>query len=204
MFICYDLGIVYVCIFFFSCRGRHTSCALVTGVQTRALPLSLPALPVARTARAWLAAGAPRRVPRLRAAVPGAVRARPRTRHRLPVRQPEHGRRLLRGAQGARPAGAADPPREVRFLEIALPWRPNSCHIRQRVASCHPEHLVASAALLPSSSRLPCPAKPDSSSLPWCCSHSSATASTATAPAMRPPTTGPSRRPTRSARPPHR
>src|SRR3546814_8122550 len=77
--------------------------------------------------------------------------------------QPEHGRRLLRGAQGTRPAGAADPPREVRFLEIALPWRSNSCHIRQRVASCHPEHLVASAALLPSSSRPPCPAKPDSS-----------------------------------------
>src|SRR3546814_10514280 len=41
MFICYDLGIVYVCVFFFSCRGRHTSCALVTGVQTCALPIWL-------------------------------------------------------------------------------------------------------------------------------------------------------------------
>src|SRR3546814_4866571 len=30
-----------VCIFFFSSRRRHTSCALVTGVQTCALPISL-------------------------------------------------------------------------------------------------------------------------------------------------------------------
>src|SRR3546814_4956619 len=28
--------------FFFSCRRRHTSCALVTGVQTCALPISAP------------------------------------------------------------------------------------------------------------------------------------------------------------------
>src|SRR3546814_2449730 len=28
-----------VCIFFFSSRGRHTRCALVTGVQTCALPI---------------------------------------------------------------------------------------------------------------------------------------------------------------------
>src|SRR3546814_12468568 len=31
----------YVLIFFFSSRRRHTSCALVTGVQTCALPISL-------------------------------------------------------------------------------------------------------------------------------------------------------------------
>src|SRR3546814_5519157 len=30
---------VYVCIFFFSSRRRHTRCALVTGVQTCALPI---------------------------------------------------------------------------------------------------------------------------------------------------------------------
>src|SRR3546814_19215138 len=28
-----------MCLFFFSCRRRHTSCALVTGVQTCALPI---------------------------------------------------------------------------------------------------------------------------------------------------------------------
>src|SRR3546814_2476828 len=30
------------CVFFFSSRRRHTRCALVTGVQTCALPISLP------------------------------------------------------------------------------------------------------------------------------------------------------------------
>ena len=40
-------------------------------------------------------------------------------RHRLPVRQSEHGRRLLRGAEGRRPAGAADPPREVRQQQVS-------------------------------------------------------------------------------------
>src|SRR3546814_3530163 len=34
----YDL--FYVCVFFFSSRRRHTRCALVTGVQTCALPIS--------------------------------------------------------------------------------------------------------------------------------------------------------------------
>src|SRR3546814_3012387 len=29
-----------ICVFFFSSRRRHTSCALVTGVQTCALPIS--------------------------------------------------------------------------------------------------------------------------------------------------------------------
>src|SRR3546814_6727729 len=30
-----------LCVFFFSCRRRHTRCALVTGVQTCALPIFL-------------------------------------------------------------------------------------------------------------------------------------------------------------------
>src|SRR3546814_5009716 len=37
---------MYFCLFFVSSRRRHTRCALVTGVQTCALPiLFLPALP---------------------------------------------------------------------------------------------------------------------------------------------------------------
>src|SRR3546814_8762384 len=32
---------MFICSFFFSIRRRHTSCALVTGVQTCALPISL-------------------------------------------------------------------------------------------------------------------------------------------------------------------
>src|SRR3546814_6312316 len=35
------LDVVCVCFFFFSSRRRHTRCALVTGVQTCALPISL-------------------------------------------------------------------------------------------------------------------------------------------------------------------
>src|SRR3546814_5796372 len=31
---------LFVCVFFFSSRRRHTRCALVTGVQTCALPIS--------------------------------------------------------------------------------------------------------------------------------------------------------------------
>src|SRR3546814_2737426 len=35
-----NLCFVFVCFFFFSSRRRHTRCALVTGVQTCALPIS--------------------------------------------------------------------------------------------------------------------------------------------------------------------
>src|SRR3546814_4444626 len=37
--VCY-FNFLYVYVFFFSSRRRHTSCALVTGVQTCALPIS--------------------------------------------------------------------------------------------------------------------------------------------------------------------
>src|SRR3546814_9500351 len=37
---CYVLcRFIFVCVFFFSSRRRHTRCALVTGVQTCALPI---------------------------------------------------------------------------------------------------------------------------------------------------------------------
>src|SRR3546814_2664151 len=39
-FLCYALIFSVIC-FFFSSRRRHTSCALVTGVQTCALPISI-------------------------------------------------------------------------------------------------------------------------------------------------------------------
>src|SRR3546814_10430616 len=39
----YSINFVCLCLnFFFSSRRRHTRCALVTGVQTCALPISLP------------------------------------------------------------------------------------------------------------------------------------------------------------------
>src|SRR3546814_1897325 len=36
------LYMLYICMFFFSSRRRHTRCALVTGVQTCALPIAAP------------------------------------------------------------------------------------------------------------------------------------------------------------------
>src|SRR3546814_4919848 len=51
MFVCFChssvLHVIHIllwCVFFFSSRRRHTRCALVTGVQTCALPISLPAV----------------------------------------------------------------------------------------------------------------------------------------------------------------
>src|SRR3546814_10343470 len=38
MIMCYSL-LLFICFFFFSSRRRHTRCALVTGVQTCALPI---------------------------------------------------------------------------------------------------------------------------------------------------------------------
>src|SRR3546814_10626368 len=43
------------CCFFFSSRRRHTRCALVTGVQTCALPIYLPRLYLQRPAAACAA-----------------------------------------------------------------------------------------------------------------------------------------------------
>src|SRR3546814_1129561 len=42
---------ILFCFFFFSSRRRHTRCALVTGVQTCALPISQEAL---RTGATWI------------------------------------------------------------------------------------------------------------------------------------------------------
>src|SRR3546814_9109071 len=36
-----DMCALWICVFFFSSRRRHTRCALVTGVQTCALPIYL-------------------------------------------------------------------------------------------------------------------------------------------------------------------
>src|SRR3546814_10810365 len=42
-YLCIVLAVVFVLsVLFFSSRRRHTSCALVTGVQTCALPISIP------------------------------------------------------------------------------------------------------------------------------------------------------------------
>src|SRR3546814_8113472 len=66
---------------FFSSRRRHTMCALVTGVQTCALPIS----PIACRPRSL-----PNRARKSRAAV---AAARPRARHSLPSDRPERSKR---------------------------------------------------------------------------------------------------------------
>src|SRR3546814_2724989 len=52
LLMCFVCTIVLVCSFFFSSRRRHTRCALVTGVQTCALPIwhGVSRSPVARSA----------------------------------------------------------------------------------------------------------------------------------------------------------
>src|SRR3546814_7568115 len=42
--VCCSVVVVIILVFFFSSRRRHTRCALVTGVQTCALPISVGAI----------------------------------------------------------------------------------------------------------------------------------------------------------------
>src|SRR3546814_10049681 len=55
-FVCFFF-VVFVCCFF-SSRRRHTRCALVTGVQTCALPISCEAVVIVASARASMNASA--------------------------------------------------------------------------------------------------------------------------------------------------
>src|SRR3546814_4674202 len=48
--------------FFFSSRRRHTRCALVTGVQTCALPICTQSSPSSSEMRNWVSIGAPSRL----------------------------------------------------------------------------------------------------------------------------------------------
>src|SRR3546814_5321615 len=48
------MSILLICVFFFSSRRRHTRCALVTGVQTCALPIYRTSRPAGRRSVARL------------------------------------------------------------------------------------------------------------------------------------------------------
>src|SRR3546814_16516002 len=88
--------IYHVLLFFFSSRRRHTRCALVTGVQTCALPISRtsacrlnsPAMPAClRTTSTTFFAGSARKrdsysALRVRALGPSPVESRPRSEER--------------------------------------------------------------------------------------------------------------------------
>jgi hypothetical protein len=92
--------------------ARGVEVVLLFGARLRRGQRELPLHPLLQPRTAGRAGRT--RFQGLRAGRAAAVGARRRGRHRLPVRQPEHGRHLLRGAQGARLPGAAHPPREVR------------------------------------------------------------------------------------------
>src|SRR5690606_26475711 len=98
----------------------------------RASAVPLRALPIARAAGGGFAACACRRAPWLRAAAASRVRAGSGTRHRLPVRQSGHGRRQLRGTEGAGVRGGADPPGKVRQQPVGpgrrIPCRAHAAH----------------------------------------------------------------------------
>src|SRR3546814_2918031 len=52
VFVFFDVNVyLLMCVFFFSSRRRHTRCALVTGVQTCALPISIAGVEVVEMGR---------------------------------------------------------------------------------------------------------------------------------------------------------
>src|SRR3546814_2013907 len=70
MFLVSYVSFCLFCSFFFSSRRRHTRCALVTGVQTCALPISLARTPARVAARSFEPRWARRAAIVLSAAVP--------------------------------------------------------------------------------------------------------------------------------------
>src|SRR3546814_8643206 len=66
MHVCLLCDIGFLCIFFFSSRRRHTRCALVTGVQTCALPICTKVFPlITETAEGMFTTGSYGGAPRL-------------------------------------------------------------------------------------------------------------------------------------------
>src|SRR3546814_3937882 len=118
----------FVWVFFFTSRRRHTRCALVTGVQTCALPICAPAR-----------AAAPRRVAlgtlRRRGRAHRPHRQGPRARRRLAgTRTPAAGGRRREGAAagGAGVGGNGLGRGEVQLQAYWLPFCPLRRHFRSR------------------------------------------------------------------------
>src|SRR3546814_10302083 len=112
---CYDL------IFFFSSRGRHTRCALVTGVQTCALPISVssdqlapPASPYVLQAGAVIPAAL---ITGIRSDLPGQITAQVTQ----PVYDSPTGRFLL-VPQGTRLIGQYDSGVAFGQRRVLLVW----------------------------------------------------------------------------------
>src|SRR3546814_6316912 len=105
---------VYVVWFFFSSRRRHTRCALVTGVQTCALPIYLCLFP-ARSEGRDLSCGVSRRAPFF-------TDGRRTTRHHLlSLRRRHHGRKPYLRAEAHRGAGPEEVPAADRPARRSRP-----------------------------------------------------------------------------------
>src|SRR3546814_6561101 len=115
-----------VLFFFFSSRRRHTSCALVTGVQTCALPICL--VREALKEREVLWGIAPHIVRPMRFVLPYRDGLRPRWLLRLGLFLYDHigGRKMLPATRSIdlrkHPAGAPLEPRYVRGFEHSDGW----------------------------------------------------------------------------------
>src|SRR3546814_7567553 len=129
-------NVCFVSFFFFSSRRRHTRCALVTGVQTCALPISSHRRRCRRTARPGSARAAVRSIPRR------AGRRRPRRRKARCALARDSGFGIRDSArQGPRSLGAATFCRrapcavsdiEPRFCESPIPNTESRLSTRQR------------------------------------------------------------------------
>src|SRR3546814_13186435 len=103
--------------FFFSSRRRHTRCALVTGVQTCALPISSPRVGAGRPRRYSSRRGRARRTARVR----GAPRPRARFGRRVPLHSAAPVRRASRRRSAPRCRGGEGREARRRVLQ-ALNW----------------------------------------------------------------------------------
>src|SRR3546814_15486799 len=119
-----DIGVVCltlcVWLFFFSSRRRHTRCALVTGVQTCALPiLCLSGRGSGGSARRWGRTMAARRFCR-------RPRRPPPTGDASPAAVGTALRLIKKAAEGLQPAATASPQGEKGSVAPQLP-PPSSC-----------------------------------------------------------------------------
>src|SRR3546814_7945228 len=123
---------VYVVWFFFSSRRRHTRCALVTGVQTCALPHHLCLFP-ARSEGRDLSCGVSRRAPFF-------TDGRRTTRHHLlSLRRRHHGRKPYLRAEAHRGAGPEEVPAADRPARRSRPVRRFPAGRGRRLRACaHP------------------------------------------------------------------
>src|SRR3546814_910548 len=104
-------------VFFFASRRRHTRCALVTGVQTCALPISRPPADSGKTPERRAPSCLRPMSPRLLPSPPLSCKANPQNQSPVPATQSSpskmgRGTAAKGGGGGERPKGAKAPSRQ--------------------------------------------------------------------------------------------